>query len=257
MNLFIIIIVAVSTFWFFLGAEIKKEHNLVEQKAKAISIAYYYPYFPYFSGIVVGIEQPQKELIDTYYSGKPYIFHLYYQKAVEMFPDNDAAHYLLGFCEYYKGNPDAARLQFEKAVELNPAFFWAYYNLGIIYFQQKDFQKSATVLTKAVALNKQNTLDALHQGFFYGQIWQYIADTFKVVDNNLNEGQEDSLLLLTADFIKAKAYDQALEIIQSIARGNTWHQDIWDDLHQKALSRQSNTESTDRLIQERVTVRIF
>jgi tetratricopeptide (TPR) repeat protein len=237
-------------------AAIIKEHNLVEEKSKIASILPYYPYLPYFAGIVIGIEQPKPEWMETYYLGKPYIFCQYYQKVIEMYPDNDAAHFLLGYSEYYLGNPTVALAQFERAIELNPAFFWSYYDLGAIYFKQGDFLKSAVILNKALSLNKVFTLRALSQGIFYWQIWRNIANPSQVLAMNLNEGQADAAFLLAAYFVKAGGFDQALQIIQSAGRG-PWHQELWEDLRKKAAGRQRATEDIDRLIQGQIPVRLF
>jgi len=137
-----------------LVTEIIKEHELVNQKSKLVTISYYYPAFGYFADIVAGTQPPKKEWMQGYYFGKPYIFHQYYQKAAQLLPDSDAAHFLLGFCQYYLGLGDMARTQYETAAALNPYFFWSYYNLGVIYFQQGDFLKSAMALTQALALKK-------------------------------------------------------------------------------------------------------
>ena len=216
--------------WFFLApgefkcvwsknpliVEIIKEHNIVEQKSKLTSIGYYYPYFPYFAEIVFGSQQPKAEWMDTYYLSRPYIFRTYYQKVVEMFPDNDAAHFLLGYCEYYKGEPSTACAQYEKSIGLNQAFFWTYYNLGVIYFQQGDFLKSAEIVTKAFGLKDETTLEILHQGPFYAQIWSHLDNPSQVSARNLNEGKKDALFLLAVDLVKAGHFDQALQIIQYI-----------------------------------------
>jgi tetratricopeptide (TPR) repeat protein len=248
-----------KTFWSKnpLVMEIIKEHYQVEQKSKLASISAYYPFFPYFAGIVVGIEQPRKEWMYAYYLGRPYTFSLYYGKVAEMFPDNDAGHYLSGYCEYYSGKLDPARAQFEEAIRLNPYFFWSYYNLGVIYFQQGDFLKSADILSRTFTFKKEITLDILRQGAFYGQIWQNIANPPQILEKNLDEGQEDGALLLAAYLVKAGRFDQALQIIRPIAQGTSWHQELWGDLYEKAVNKQSVTNDIDRLIKEQIPVRLF
>jgi tetratricopeptide (TPR) repeat protein len=240
-----------------LVAEIIKEHDLVNEKAKVVAISYYYPTFSYFANIVFGSAQPEKELMESYYLGKPYIFHTYYQKAVDLFPDNDAAQYLLGYCEYYMGNAGIAAGHYEQSVDVNPYFFWSYYNLGVIYFQQGDFLKSAMILSKSLALRNEITLEILHQGPFYRQIWRLISGPPQILANNLRQGQADAALLLTACFVKAGAYNQALQIIQSFGPSIPWHQDLWQALRKKALSRQSATDDIDDSIQEQIPVRLF
>jgi tetratricopeptide (TPR) repeat protein len=240
-----------------LAVEMIKEHQQAEQKSKIASVSIYYPYLPYFAGIVVGIEKPRNEWMNTYYSGRPYIFSLYYAKAVEMFPDNDAGHFLLGYCEYYSGDLNSARGQFEESMTLNPYFFWSYYDLGVIYFQQGDFFKSAEVLNKALSIKKEYTLEILRQGAFYGQIWQYIANPQQILGRNLDEGQEDAALLLADYLIKAGRRPQALGIIQSIGQKTAWHQELWEGLYKKAVSKQKDTADIDPLIKEQIPVRMF
>jgi tetratricopeptide (TPR) repeat protein len=233
-----------------------KEHDLAEQKSKIMAISYYYPYFPYYAGIVAGREQPKKEWMEGYYLGRPYIFQDYYRMASDLFPEIDAPHFLLGYCDYYMGDLDTARAQFEKTVDLNPYFFWSYYDLGVIYFQQRDYYKSAVILNKALSLRKEYTLEILHQSAFYMQIWRYLSDPKQALANNLGEGQNDGMLLLAACFVKAAGYDQALQIIQS-AGSNPWHQQLWALLRKAAVSRQKTTDDFDRLIQEQIPVRLF
>jgi tetratricopeptide (TPR) repeat protein len=240
-----------------LVVEMIKEHQQAEQKSKFASVSIYYPYLPYFAGIVAGVEKPRKEWMDTYYLGRPYIFSLYYGKAVEMFPENDAGHYLLGYCAYYSGDQNSARRQFEESMKINPYFFWSYYNLGVIYFQQGDFLKSAEVLNKGLSIKKEFTLEILRQGAFYGQIWQYLANPPQISGRNLDEGQEDAAFLLAVYLIKAGRADQALGIIQSIGLKTAWHQELWGDLYKKAARKQRATEDIDPLIKEQIPVRMF
>ena len=240
-----------------LVAGIMKEHDLVEQKAKFVSIATYYPYFRYFAGIVAGIEQPRKEWMNNYYLGRPYIFYLYYLKVVEMFPGNDAGHFLLGYSEYYAGDVDLAREQFERSVELDPYLYWSYFDLAVICFRQGDYAKSAETLSHAFSFRKEFSLQILRQNFFYGQIWDNLADPPRVLGNNLNEGQEEGAILLTVYFVKIGKYDQALKLVHYIGQGSYRHQEIWRELYQKAVNKQSETGDIDRLIKEQVPVRLF
>lgn len=240
-----------------LVVEMIKEHDQTEQKSKLASVSIYYPYLPYFAGIVAGMEIPRKEWMDGYYLGRPYIFSQYYGKAVEMFPANDAGHFLLGYCEYYSGDINSARGQFEESLKINPYFFWSYYNLGVIYFQQGDFFKSAEALNKGLSVKKESTLEILRQGAFYGQIWQYIANPQQIAARDLDEGQEDAALLLAAYLVKAGRRTEALEIIQSIGRKTAWHQGLWQGLYKKAGSNEKDTADIDPIIKEQIPVRLF
>ena len=240
-----------------LVAHIIKEHALVEEKSKIVTVSYYNPYFDYFADIAAGTQQPNKAWMEGYYFGRPYIFHTYYHKAVDLFPNIDAVHYLLGFCEYYMGNPDVARVQYEKSMELNPYFFWSDYNLGVIYFQQGDFFKSAVVLSKAISLRKEISLAILRQSPFYRQIWRSIANPPQILGKNLIEGQADAALLLATCFVKAHMEPQALQIIQSIGKDSPWHRELWKELYKKASNKQALTDVFDHSIQEQIPVRLF
>jgi len=233
-----------------LVAHIIKQHNLIEEKSKILTISYYYPGLSYFAHFIIGDERPDKGRIGG-------SFHTYYQMAVDLMPNIDAAHFLLGFCEYYMGNPDEARLQFEKSVDLNPYYFWSYYNLGVIYFKQGDFLQSAVILNKTFTLKNEITLGILHQDPFYQQIWHYLDDPGQILESDLSEGKNDAALLLADCFVKAGARPQALQIIQHVGQGSIRHKEIWDRLKKIAVSRQSITDDIDRLIQEQIPVRLF
>jgi len=240
-----------------LAVEMIKEHAQVVQKSKLVSVSIYTPYLPYFAGIVAGTEKPKKEWMYTYYLGRPYTFSLYYGKAVEMFPENDTVHFLSGYCEYYAGDINSARGQFEESMKINPYFFWSYYDLGVIYYQQGDLLKSAEVLGKALSLKKDFTLDILHQGAFYGQIWQYIVNPPQILGRNLDEGQEDAAFLVALYLVKAGRQDQAIGIIRAIGQGTAWHRGLWEDLYKKAVSKQTAIDDIDPLIREQIPVRLF
>jgi hypothetical protein len=129
--------------------------------------------------------------------------------------------------------------------------------LGVIYFQQGDLFKSADILSKGLSVNKEYTLEILRQGAFYGQIWQYIADPQRILRRDLDEGQEDAAFLLTVYLVKAGKQAQALGIIRSIGQKTSWHQKLWEDLYQKAVSGQTETKDMDPLIKEQIPVRMF
>jgi len=163
------------------------EHAAVEQKAKWMTLAYDYPFLMYFARIVAGLDEPAPELMEGYRFGRPYIFKTYYQKAVDLFPDSDAAHYLLGFCEYYLGNSPKAAMEFEKSLKLNPRFFWSYYNLATIYAQEGQLPKSKELIRQASLLNMQENLDILRQDYFYRQIWSYTSNPQLMLEDNLKK----------------------------------------------------------------------
>jgi len=232
-----------------LVAHMIKEHNIVEGKSKFVTLSYSNPNFVYFAKIVSGDLQPQIAL----QAGYP----AYYSEAAGLFPDNDAIHYLLGFCEYYQGDGDGARAQYEKSVELNPDFFWVYYNLGVMYFKRGELLKSALILNKAISLRKDRTIVDLNQNPFYWQIWHHLDNPGQILQSNLSEGIEDAALLLAACLVKKGMYDQALQIIQSVGQANPWHGDLWRQLHQKAINRQPLGHELVGSLQEQVQVRLF
>ncbi len=233
-----------------------KEHQLVNEKSKIITISYYFPHFPYFADIVSGEKQPNKELMDGYHFSRPYIFHTYYQRAVDLLTDNDSARYLLGFCDYYMGQGKEAQKHYEKALEINKYFFWVYYNLGIIYFQEQDYLRSATVLTNALRLNKNITLEILHQSAFYRQIWRNLPNPPQVLESNLQEGFQDAAFLLASCYLKAGGFDPALQLVGSLGQ-NQYHQDIGRVVQKMALSHQRSSDELERLIKVYIPIRLF
>jgi hypothetical protein len=62
---------------------------------------------------------------------------------------------------------------------------------------------------------------------------------------------------LAAYLVKAGRFEQALQIIQPIGQGTSWHQEIWGELYEKAVNKQSATNEIDRLIKEQIPVRLF
>jgi tetratricopeptide (TPR) repeat protein len=142
-------------------------------------------------------------------------------------------------------------------VDINPFFFWPYYNLGVIYFQMGDYVSSAKILSKALSLKKEITLEILYQSPFYRQIWRKIPDPPQTLENNLDQGRQDAALLLAACFLKARAYDQVLKFLQSSALGGSWHQDLLEQIRQKAANKQAQTDDLTRLIQKQIPVRLF
>jgi tetratricopeptide (TPR) repeat protein len=253
----VVIVILLCCFKNPIVAHIIREHDLVEEKSKMVTISYYFPNFDYFADIVSGAQQPKKDWMEGYYFGKPYIFHTYYQKTVDLFPDNGAAHYLLGFCEYYMGNQDVAVTQFEKSVEADPYFFWSYYNLGVIYFQQGKLRKSVEIMTKALSLSNEITLAIINRDSLFHQIWHKVANPSEVLERNVEEGQKDAVLVMTASFIKAGGYAQALKIMGTFKLSDAWHQELTHKLLQKATTHQSTTEDIDQSILDQVSVRLF
>ncbi len=238
-------------------AEIIREHNEVEQKTRNITIQIYTSFFPYLAGIAAGKEQPAAEKMDGYYQGQPYIFRQYYQKVAQMYPETDAGHYLLGYCEFYRGDPETARREWTKSIVLNPAFFWPYYNLAVMAFQEGDLAESAAYLVKGLNVDPGATLEALRQGGFYWQIWQHIGDPGRVIENNLNQGRLDALMMLAFDFMDARSFAQAEGIIKLISVQNTWHQQVWDLLKQDLRGHLKPSAQERKMLQQLVPVRLF
>ncbi len=254
--IFVVLALLLLWFWKPLAAYVGREHAHCEQKAKLITLNLYYPHFEYFAAIVEGKQLPKAEWMEGYYFGQPYIFHSYYQKAADLFPDVDAAHYLLAYCNYYMGDKAAARAEFEKSLGLDPYFFWSSYNLGAIYFSQGDYDKSAVILMRALALKPGATFDILHHDL-YMQIWRYIPDTGVVVTNNMNEARRDAALLLADYFIKVKKYPEALQVLNFFKPADLKHQDLWQALYEAAANKHILGHEFDVLLQGQVPVRLF
>jgi tetratricopeptide (TPR) repeat protein len=78
------------------------------------------------------------------------------QKAIDLNPQNSMAFNNLGAAYAAKGNLDKAIELYEKAVEINPEYSAAYNNMGSAYIQKGNFDKAIQLFQKAIDLNPQN-----------------------------------------------------------------------------------------------------
>ncbi len=242
-------------------AHIKYQHQRVKEKSKFVSIAFYWPHFPYFASIVEGRSVPEGELMDGYHFGIGYTFYTYFKMAADFFPDSDAAHALLGFCCYYQGNLDQALANYEKALQIKPDFWWNNYNLAVIYFNKSNFNKSAVLLTKLLSLDYQASFMYIHNTPFYQQIWQYMQNPAPVIVNHFNLDTENALLMLTLCYLHLNERSQAVQLAkQVIASGRALHNDRWAELLKIAedgTTKPQNLLSETKLVNKLAQVRIF
>jgi superkiller protein 3 len=75
-----------------------------------------------------------------------------YRKALELDPDNAAAHNELGLLYQRKGRHEQAVTEFKAAIAADPDLFVAYNNLGASLIATKQFNEAITVLQQAIAI---------------------------------------------------------------------------------------------------------
>lgn len=81
-----------------------------------------------------------------------YLAALMFIKALEIDPDYDKAHYLLGKARFNQGRYQEALSQFKKTIEINSNYAEAYRELGNIYLEQGKYSKALEALKEASEL---------------------------------------------------------------------------------------------------------
>jgi tetratricopeptide (TPR) repeat protein len=111
----------------------------------------------------------------------------YYNKAIELNPEEATAHNNRGVAYYDIKEYEKAISDYNKEIELNPEFADAYYNRGIAYSDIKEYEKAISDYTKAIELNPEYADAYNNRGFAYGNIKEYekaISDYDKAIELN-------------------------------------------------------------------------
>ena len=86
----------------------------------------------------------------------------YFSRAIEVFPQNDLAHYHLGLVQRYDhGDLEAARKSFTEAHRLNPHNPDACFQLATMFFDEGKWDKAQTFINRTIQADPQN-----HQAHF-------------------------------------------------------------------------------------------
>ncbi len=82
----------------------------------------------------------------------------YYEKVIEINPNNETAYYNLGFICQKQNNLETAIKYYEKVIEINPNNERSYYGLGIIYHQKDQLEKAIDYYKKVIKIDPNNQL---------------------------------------------------------------------------------------------------
>ena len=85
---------------------------------------------------------------------------VYYQKAIEILPENTEALYNAGVCYYGMGDKENALKVYEQALNVTPEYTNAANNAGVIYFERKEYENAKKYFLQAVKYDPNNS-DAL------------------------------------------------------------------------------------------------
>ncbi len=76
-----------------------------------------------------------------------------YQRALQLDPDYEEAHYNLGCCYKLQNQPAQAESHFRKAIAIDPKYSRAYAELGIVLARKGETKEGAQLLRKSIRLN--------------------------------------------------------------------------------------------------------
>lgn len=80
----------------------------------------------------------------------------FFQKAIALFPESEAAYIARGTILYKIGKIDDSFQDFKRAIELNPKCGVCYRSLGVMYADKKNFSKCCEMLDSAQSLGARN-----------------------------------------------------------------------------------------------------
>jgi len=124
------------------------------------------------------------------------------KKALEINPNDPAAHSNLGVVYGDKGMLDEAIVEHEKAIEANPNYAEAHGNLGIAYAEKGMLDEAITELRKTVELGPSDVKAHYNLGVVYGEkgmLDQAIVELRKTLDIDPNYPEAHYMLGLAYD----------------------------------------------------------
>ena len=124
-----------------------------------------------------------------------------FQKAVELQPDFDKAHYFLGEAYAYSGKHAAATEAYMKAIELNPRSAPYYYGLAKVLIKQNRSAFAMNLLRKAVELNPSHA-PSYHE---WGRIYLRLGDYRRAIDK-LEKAVKCEPEFFTSYYLLGRAY---------------------------------------------------
>jgi tetratricopeptide (TPR) repeat protein len=97
----------------------------------------------------------------------------YFNRVIELDPDNALAYYNRGYCYYSMKQYEQAVPAFDKAIELNPRDSISYLYKGLIKYYQQDFPGSIELYNKALEIYPRYPMALYNRGISKGQLKDY------------------------------------------------------------------------------------
>ena len=110
-----------------------------------------------------------------------------YSRAIELNPDDAAAHNNRGIAYRNIEEYQAAIRDYSRAIELNPDYVNAYYNRGIAYRNIEEYQAAIRDYSRAIELNPDDAAAHNNRGIAYRNIEEYqaaIKDCTRAIELN-------------------------------------------------------------------------
>jgi superkiller protein 3 len=97
----------------------------------------------------------------------------YYQKAIDINPNDAAAYNNMGLAYDYLQNYDEAIRCFQKAIAIDPNSVNAYYNMGIAYYNLGNYREAIRCYKKAIAIDPNDAAAYNNMGSAYADLEDY------------------------------------------------------------------------------------
>ena len=144
---------------------------------------------------------------------------IYFEKLIELEPDNEWAYSNLGNIYFYHlGNFDVAYQYYNKAYELNSAYCWAAYNLANMKMIYKSFDEAIDLYSQACSLAPMNPLFFNALGNAYLKTKE-IEKSIECWENSIliDENNEDANLSLAEIYLNEKKdYEKARSYFEKV-----------------------------------------
>ena len=97
----------------------------------------------------------------------------YFNRVLELDPDNALALYNKGYCYYSMKQYDRAVPEFDKAIEINPRDSISYLYKGLIKYYKQDYPGSIELYNKALEIYPRYPMALYNRGISKGQLKDY------------------------------------------------------------------------------------
>jgi len=137
---------------------------------------------------------------------------LFFQKALDIEPDQEVIYNNMGIIYKKKGNYIKAIECYQRAIEINPDDETSYYNMGNIYIEKNKYDKAIEYYKKAIEINPLSASTNYNMGIAY-----YDKDNFDITINcfqkaiEINPRDADTYYNLGLVYGNKDNYDKAIE----------------------------------------------